>query len=251
MLIKLMRKELKEYLRTGKFYILLFVFLFFAILSPIAAKFMPELIKSMSQGISIIIPSPTWRDSLLQFNKNLNQIIFIVIVIVFIGSISEEKSHGTALIVVVKGVDRRKWVISKFLFQFLLSVVILAIAFSFCYYYAKLLFPDTQFNTAIASTILFLIYLFFVISLTIFSSSIGKNSIQSAGIFFSIFILINLLNLIPKLNLYNPMALSAIESKWISSEVAWKDAIKPIVSAMLISAIFISSGAEYFYRQEL
>lgn len=251
MMVKLIKKEIEEYLKTGKFYILLFVFVFFAILSPITAKFLPEIIKNLSQGILITIPPPTWRDSFVQFSKNLNQIVFIVIVIVFIGSVSEEKNHGTAALIATKGIDRRKWVVSKFLFQFILSVLLLIFSFFLCFYYANLLFPDTQFYAAISSTVLFLIYLFFVLSLTIFSSSIGKNLLQSAGIFFTIFIVINILNILPKVSPYNPMTLSSIESQWISSKVAWGDAIKPSISSLLLSAILIISGAIYFHNQEL
>jgi len=205
MVIKLMKKELNEYLKTGKFYILLFIFVFFAIFSPVIAKIMPEIIKSISQGISITIPPPNWRDSFVQFSKNLNQIVFIVIVLVFLGTVAEEKNHGTASLVVVKGIDRRKWVFSKFLFQLLLSLVLLTIAFFLCYYYTKIFFPDTQFYPVISSTILFAIYLFFVLSLTIFSSSIGNSMLQSAGVFFAIFTVLNILNIISRENPYNPI----------------------------------------------
>jgi len=94
MMVKLIKKELVEYLKTGKFYILLFVFVFFAILSPITAKFLPEIIKNLSQGISITIPPPTWRDSFVQFSKNLNQIVFIVIVIVLSEVYQKKKIMG-------------------------------------------------------------------------------------------------------------------------------------------------------------
>jgi ABC-2 type transport system permease protein len=246
-----MKKEWNEYLKTGKFYILLFVFVFFAILSPITAKFMPELIKSLSQEITITVPPPTWRDSFVQFSKNLNQIVFIVIVLVFLGSVAEEKNHGTASLVAVKGIDRRKWVVSKFLFQLLFSLAMLTIAFFLCFYYAKLLFPETQFYLAFSSTVLFAVYLFFILTLTIFSSSIGNSMLQSAGIFFAIFIVLNILNIIPQVNPYNPMTLSSIENQWIASKVTWGDTIKPIISTMLFSLILIFSGAAYFHKQEL
>ena len=251
MVTKLMKKEWNEYLKTGKFYILLFVFVFFAILSPITAKFMPEFIKSLSQEITITVPPPTWRDSFVQFSKNLNQIVFIVIVLVFLGSVAEEKNHGTASLVAAKGIDRRKWVFSKFLFQILFSLAILAIAFFLCFYYAKLLFPETQFYPAFSSTVLFAVYLFFILTLTIFSSSIGNSLLQSAGIFFAIFIVLNILNIIPQINPYNPMTLSSIENQWIASKVAWRDTIKPIISTVLLSLILIFSGAVYFHKQEL
>ena len=251
MVAKLIKKELKEYLKTGKFYILLFVFLFFAIVSPLTAKLMPELIKSLSQGITITITPPTWRDSFVQFFKNMNQIVFIVIVIVFIGSISEEKSRGTASLVAVKGVDRGQWVVSKFIFQFLLSLFMLLFAFFMCFYYGKLLFPETLFYQAFSSVVLYAFYLLFVVALTIFSSSIGNSILQSAGIFFTIFIFMNVLNIIPKISPYNPMTLSSIENQWIASQVTWGNALKPIISTLVISIALIILGALHFKKQEL
>jgi hypothetical protein len=75
--------------------------------------------------------------------------------------------------------------------------------------------------------------------------------LQSAGIFFAIFIVLNILNIIPQVNPYNPMTLSSIENQWIASKVAWGDTIKPIISTVLLSLILIFSGAAYFHKQEL
>jgi hypothetical protein len=75
--------------------------------------------------------------------------------------------------------------------------------------------------------------------------------LQSAGIFFAIFIVLNILNIIPQVNPYNPMTLSSIENQWIASKVTWGDTIKPIISTMLFSLILIFSGAAYFHKQEL
>lgn len=253
---KLIKKEWKELFKTGKIYALLFVFLFFSISSPFIAKFTPEIVKSLIkeqgvEGILIKLPSPTWKDSFIQFFKNLNQLIFLVLVIVFIGSISEEKNRGTAMMVVVRGVDRRKWAVSKFIFQILITLILLFISYFICFYYSFMLFPETEFIPSLSTTILYAIYIFFILSLTIFSSSLGNNAIQSGGIFFGIFILFNILSIFPQINSYNPLYLSSLENQWILQAVDWNLAIKPILSTFIISFIFLYLGALYFNHQEL
>jgi len=256
MILKLMKKELKELLKTGRFYALLITFLFFAISSPPITKFTPEIIKSLIQtqdtkGIIIQIPSPTWKDSFLQFFKNLNQIIFIVLIIIFIGCISEEKNKGTAVTIIVRGIDRKKWIISKFLFQILICFILLIISYIICAYYTFFLFSHFPLYNSLSSTILYAFYLIFVISLIIFSSSIGNNAIQSGGIFFIIFIILNIINIFPNLNSYNPIYLSTLQNQWITQSVNWQSALKPILSTLIMSTFLIYIGMIYFDRQEL
>ena len=64
-----MKNELAEQLRSGKLIVLVFVFLFFGLVSPVTAMFMPDIISSISksQNISIVVPEPTWLDAVTQF----------------------------------------------------------------------------------------------------------------------------------------------------------------------------------------
>lgn len=256
MILKLMKKEWNEIIKTGKFYALLFSFLFFAVASPAIAKFTPEIIKSIiesqqTKGLIIQLPPPTWKDSFLQFFKNLNQIIFLILVIVFIGSIAEEKNKGTVIMVVSKGINRSTWIISKFIFQFLISLAFLIISYILCLYYTVFLFSNFPIVNSLFSTLLYGIYLFFFLSLTLFSSSLGNNTIQAGGIFFGIFIFLNILSLFPNLSPYNPIYLSSLENNWIIGSVELKEAIKPVLSSILLSLTFIFLSILHFNNQEL
>lgn len=251
MLFKLVKKEFYEFRKTGKLIAITVIFLLFSIMSPITAKIMPELIKSISSEITIIVPPPTWKDAFLQFFKNLNQMVFLIVVLLFIGSIAEEKNRKTAGLIVSKGVDRKKWILAKFLFQISLVFVLTFIAFFLCYYYSIILFPDTSFDTSVQSCILFIIYMTFIISLTIFSSSIGNNTIQAGGIFVVIFIILGVLNMLPSIRDYNPIYLSSLENQWITTGVEWNSAIKTVASSIILSTLLVSIGIFSFNSQEL
>lgn len=248
---KLMKKEFFEFLKTKKLMGIIAVFIFFAISSPIIAKIMPEFIKTISSGITIIVPPPTWKDAFLQFFKNLNQMIFLILVLIFIGSIAEEKNRRTASLVVSRGIDRKIWVLSKFIFGLLLTSLLSLISFFICYYYSAILFPGTEFLPSFSSLLIFLVYITFVISLVIFSSSVGNNTIQAGGIFIVVFVILNLLNIFPSIKPYNPVTLSSIETQWIVSRVDWSSAVKTIISSLVLSIIFLITGMFYFEYQEL
>lgn len=256
MMTKLIKKEFKELVKTGRIYALLFVFLFFSISSPIIAKFTPEIIKSLTssqdmQGFVIQIPSPTWKDAFIQFFKNLNQIVFLVLVIIFIGSVSEEKNKGTAITMITLGVDRKKWVLSKFIFQIIVTLFLVSFSYILCTYYTYFLFSKVGIYESLSSTLLYLIYIFFILSLCIFASSIGNNTLQSAGIFFLVFVIFNLLSVFPNFEPYNPMTLSSLQNQWIVKGVFWRDSFKIIITTVIYSFVFIILGISYFENQEL
>ena len=79
--LTLARKEIGEYARTWRIWVVSAAFLFFALTSPVIARIAPDLIGSLAQGQSgavLQLPPPTWRDSYAQWVKNLSQIAMLV-----------------------------------------------------------------------------------------------------------------------------------------------------------------------------
>jgi len=89
------------------------------------------------------------------------------------------------------------------------------------------------------------------LSLLTFSGTIAKNPLQTAGIFFVVFIIFNLLLIFPNLSSYNPMNLSSLENLWISKEVLWGDAFKNIFSTLFYSFVLVLVSIILFEKQEL
>jgi ABC-2 type transport system permease protein len=92
-LLILLKKDLLEQWRTKKILILAIIFLFVAISSPIMAKILPELMKSISvPGMVISLPSPTYLDAIDQYIKNISQIAILVVIFIVAGAICDEKT---------------------------------------------------------------------------------------------------------------------------------------------------------------
>ena len=67
------------------------------------------------QGISIIVPKPTYLDAYAQWVKNLGQIGVFLLIGVSAGLIAGERASGTAALVLTKPVSRGGFVVAKYL----------------------------------------------------------------------------------------------------------------------------------------
>ena len=116
-LIALYKKELLEQIRTKKFLILGLLFIFFGIMNPLTAKLTPMLLELFADsmensGINITVVEVTALDSWMQFFKNL-PVVLIAYLLIQSGIFAKEYQKGTLNLVLTKGVEKYKVLLSK------------------------------------------------------------------------------------------------------------------------------------------
>lgn len=202
----LFKKEWLEIARTKKMLVLVIIFLFVAISSPILAKLIPTIFKNLSvQGISITIPDPTWRDAIDQFVKNISQIAMIVIVFIFAGAVAEEKNKKTLEILLTKPVSRTSLITAKFGSAFASTILIYSTTSMLFYSYTASLFGTFSLTDFILMASLILLYLLQVIAVTLLASTLTSNQIIAAGVaFFIEIIVVTILGAIDKISRFMP-----------------------------------------------
>lgn len=167
-MIALFKKEFWEMIRTKKLLVLVIIFLFVAISSPILAKILPELLKNIpsTPGLSIKIPEPTWHDSIDQFIKNISQLAMIVVVFVFAGAIAEEKNKRTLEMMMTKPVSRTNFVVSKIVSALISLLIVYVLSSLIFYFYTVSLFGSFSLGNFSLMAALVLVYLFQVVAVT-------------------------------------------------------------------------------------
>ena len=180
----LLRKEVKELFRSGKLIVLAAVFLFFGLLSPVAAKYLPAIIGSIgeSQKIQIIIPEPTWLDAVAQYLKNLTQLCTFIIIIIFMGIVSREKESGTAVFLLVKPVSRGSFLLAKFSSAIIALAISLAVSFIAATIYTYLFFEGFSMSGFVKLNLIMFLYLSCILFMTVMFSTIFRSQIV-AGVF--------------------------------------------------------------------
>ncbi|MGG0655294.1 hypothetical protein [Rummeliibacillus pycnus] len=134
--IALFKKETMEFSRTYKFLIIITVFLILSILSPLTAKFMPEILTEfLPKEVAESFPDPTALDSWGQFFKNFSQIGLFVVALLFAGTLIHERIEGTLIILLTKRLRRSTVVLAKTIFAMVIWSIMYWLAFAVTYFY--------------------------------------------------------------------------------------------------------------------
>ena len=253
MVMTFFKKEINEIIKTHKIYVLPALFLFFGFLSPLTAKFMPQLMEEMAKSTGMIIKytqEPSFLDSYAQLFKNISQLAFIII-LVYAGTIVGEKIKGTATLILTKPVSRTKFIMSKlsaamalYTFSYILSVAA-------CLYYTLILFPQYANNNLILSLLMLWEYGAFMIVITVFISTISKTFTSAAALGIGAYLLLMASTAIPYVSKYTPGNIGNIGLSILQGTTPVEDATAPIMIAIILAFLSIISSIAIFKRQEI
>lgn len=200
-----------EWSRSGRFMILLLVFVLFGIMNPALAKLTPWLMETLSESLADtgLVVSSVEVDAMIswtQFYKNIPMGL-IIFVLLCSGNFTAEYEKGTLIPVVTKGLSRRKIAAAKAIFLYGSWTVFYFLCVSITYGYNAYFWDNGIVENlffAVACTWLFGMW---VTALLLFFSAAGKSSSQvllgTGGVAMGIY----LLGMFPKLAEFLPARL--------------------------------------------
>ncbi|MEE8390629.1 MAG: ABC transporter permease [Anaerolineae bacterium] len=246
-----LRKEILEQWRSYRLLIVVAVFVAFGLMSPLIAKFTPELVKLIPEGeqFADLIPPPTATDAVTQYVKNISQFGVILALLMAMGAVAQEKDKGTAAMMLVKPMPRAAFLAAKFVALVLTFAVGIALAAAASYYYTLLLFEPLDIPDWLALNGLTLLFVLVYVALTLFASTMSKSQAVASGLAFAMLIVLASISAFPGVGEYLPGQLLA----WGSGLFAGSDAESwpalwlsvGIIAAALVGAWVI------FKRQEI
>lgn len=248
----MLKKEMIEFIRTYKLLIVFIVFLLFAIISPLTAKFMPEIMTLvLPKEFADSFPESTAIDSWGQFFKNFSQMGLFVLTILFANSIIHERVEGTLTILLTKGLKRKTVYLAKLLFACCVWTVGYWVAFFVTYFYTSYYWANDQVNDlfiAVSHLWAFGIFLLAIIFLgNVLFKSIFGNLLFVALIVVCLFVL----SIFPKADSFNVLLLASNNVNILQEGFVLKDYIWTYV-IFVIGIVFCTFiGIEYFKRKDV
>lgn len=246
------KKEFCELTRTYKLLIMSAVFLILGMMNPITAKITPMLLeKLMPEGIDIHLGDPTAIDSWVQFYKNVPQMGLIVLVIVFSGIMANEFTHDTLINMLTKGLPRRTVILSKFTMATSVWTAAYALCFSVSYAYTAYFWnSDNTFHIGFSAICLW-IFGVLLISAIMLGGVLFKNSYGCLLFTGGVTVLLFLLNIVPKIAEYSPLALVSKNMALITNQAAVSDLTMPLILAGVCIVGMLSGAILLFDRKQI
>jgi len=247
-----LKKELIEYIKNYKLLIMIALFSFFGFLSPITAKYTPDILNAfLPDNMQLTLQDSTWIDSWQQFFKNISQIGLIVIIALFIGMMNREYQNGTLINLITKGVSRTSIVLAKYVAAIALFtasfIVCTIITILYTYIYFDLWMTN---QIAIAIISMYLFYCF-LLALLLFVSTICKKE-TNAILFLLLILLPNLvIMMIPDAVYYHPLTLLLNSMSMINQQLLLKDILPSICITIMLIITLLTGSVMLFKRKEL
>lgn len=255
MLAQLLSKELLELRRSHKGTIMVAVFVVLGLSSPLTAKMMPDIIRMMLTsvpGAIFQLPEPGVFDAFWQFQKNIYQIGALALVLVAMGSIVNEKSSGTIVLLVTKPVPRRDIIVSKFLALGAVLAFSMILSLLACGIYTRMLFGTALIPQAMAAGAIMLADNLAVLALIILLSCVTPNLTICAMLSIAVYLLYGALGMV----MHNTGAIlpghnNSIAYFVIGGGMEISEAIPAIAASLVAAAVLLSLAVFLFNKQEL
>lgn len=203
----LLKKELKEQLKTYRFLIIAVVFLIFGLSTPLMLKYLPEILKLAGEDIIIEIPPATAVQALAEYADTIVQVGVLIVVLVAMGAIARESDKGTAAMLLSKPVSRAAFVLAKLFAisaSFLVALVLSSVA---SYSYTVILLGEADIMAFVALNGLLMLFFIVSISLTLLFSSMFRSQLAAGGLALVVLVGQAIMANIPGIGDYMPTSL--------------------------------------------
>lgn len=246
------KKEFIENLRTYKLMIMIVVFLIFGVMSPLFAKFTPEILKAAGLDASALgVGTPTAIDSFAQFFKNVGQLGLLVLVIVFSGIMANELSKGTLINILTKGMRRSTVILSKFIMATVIWTVSYLLCLAVTYAYTAYYFTIENISNAFLAFSSMWLFGVLLIAIVILGGVLFKNVYGSLLLTGGIVVVMTIVNIAPKLQKYNPITLSSDNMQLIMAQKATSDFMPAVIICAVLTIVSVIASIMIFNKKQL
>ncbi|MGM9924523.1 MAG: ABC transporter permease [Bacillus sp. (in: firmicutes)] len=175
----LLQKEFIGLWRSKKIIWLPIVFMLLSAMQPLTMYFMEDILKmggGLPEGAVIKIPTPTSGEVMASVLSQLNTIGVLIIVVVAMGAISDERKSGAMTMLLIRPIAPLQLVGSKAIAYGLLLIFSFICGYWFAYYYTVVLFGAIPFHSVLQAMSLYSVYILFIVVCVVFCSAFWDSN---------------------------------------------------------------------------
>ena len=252
----LLRKELTEAWRTRRLPLLAIMFVLIGLISPLTAKFLPDILKAAlgDQAGSIPLPAADLTQAVTQLQKNLGQLGALAAIALAMGAVSGELDKGTAALVLAQPVGRSAFLAAKLVAMGIVLAVATALGIAVAFIYTAVLFEMPPVDGWLALLGLTWLSLLAYAALTLWASAATGSTTAAAGLGFVALIGLSLAAVVPAVERLLPAGLSGPAAQLATGVTAdldpWKLATA-VAGSVVVVAVAAGGSVVAFRRREL
>lgn len=242
--MNLWRLEYLRLVRTYRVWILLGIFGFFAVLGPVTARYLPEIVERLGGGVEIAVPAATPELAMAQYLGNALQIGLLAVAFIAASSLAFDANVEMATFLRTR-TTVAKILAPRYAVNMVAAVASFVIGSAVAFVVSALLIDAPRIGGTVIGTLLVAVYLCFAVALTGLFASLVRSVPATALLTIGALIALSIVGLIPAVRPWLPSDLVGGYDALIAGGdfVYWR---------AMSSAVVLSVGAIAFsvYRME-
>jgi ABC-2 type transport system permease protein len=203
----LWRLEVLRLLRTHRWTILLGVYLLFAVIGALGARYLNELIGQMGGEMTIIAPDPRPVDGLIQFVSNISQLGLLAVVVVAAAALAFDAHPERAAFLRTRSTRPGRLVLAPYVVTTVATVLSLVVGTAVTVALTTALIGSLPLAEVLIGTAYGAIYLAFVMAIVAASASIVRSQVATVFTALAALLLLPLLAMVPVVQPWVPSEL--------------------------------------------
>ena len=244
----LWRLEWTRIVRTLSLILLPGLFVFFALLGPITARYLPDLLERFADEIIIVLPDPTPLEGLSQYLGNVEQLGLAGIVVVAAMAVGIDAKRELSVFFRSRSSISRL-LTPRIIVPLMLGIVSVWLGITVAYVATRVLLGPLPIADVALGTALYCVYLVFVVAVVVFTSSMAKPLPIVAIVSIVALILVSILGVLPVVGEWLPSALMGA-TLHLAAGGSWTYSV-PLVVTGVTSAILFGGGIRRLDKREI
>lgn len=251
----LYRKEMKEMMRNYKLLWIPIVFILLGVMQPVSSYYMPEILDAfgnLPEGTILEMPIPTGEEVLMSVLSNYGLLGVLILVLGSMGVVSAERQSGVAGMVMIKPVPYAAYILSKWAGLLTITLVSLFIGFAASWYYTSLLIEQVAFERIFQGVAIYSIWLVFVVTLTLFFSTIMKGNGSVAFVtIFVVFAISTITSIVGKYLKWSPSTMTEHTAQVLYTGEVDSSFLFALITTVVVIVLLLVSCIQLFKQKEL
>lgn len=244
----LWKLEWTRIVRTLSAILLPVLFVFFAVVGPLTARYLPDLLELVADQITIVLPDPTPLEGLVQYLGNVEQLGLAGIVVVSAMAISVDSKRELSVFFRSRS-DVKHLLLPRIVVPFCLGSVSVWLGAGVAVIATRIFLGPLPLAEVALGTALYCAYLVFAVAVVVFASSLAKPVPVVAIISIGVLVVTGMLGLLPVVGDWLPSALMGATVPLVIGE-GW-EYTAPLVVTAAVSAVLIAAGVRRLDRREI
>jgi ABC-2 type transport system permease protein len=239
--------------RTNRLLVLVLLFVFFGLLGPVSAVYLPEIIglASEQEGFEVTIPEPTPADGIAQFVGNVSQLGLVAVAAVAAMALAVDARPGLAAFYRTRQRSVGSWVLPRWLATTLAACVAWTLGLLAATYETLVLIGELPLGRVAIGWVCWLVYLAFAVAVVALAAGVVRSTVGVTAVAVVALLAVGAVGAIPQLQAWLPSTLVGAPTGLVQLRTDPGDLLQPALVTVGLTAAALAGAVALMRRREL